>query len=71
MLRKLALAWKLAKGYRLHPWDSPYLKWRIETWSGIEADSLDRKTFLSFVRKHRRELGRYLEWAAAQRVKID
>ena len=64
MIGELAVAFKLAKGYRLHPWDSPYLKWRIETWSGIEADSIDREVFLRFVWKHKRDLWRYLNWAA-------
>ena len=65
MRGELAIAWKLGKGYRLAPWRSPYLRWRIETWSGIEADSIDRETFLSFVWQHRAELWRYLNWAAA------
>ena len=37
MIREAALAWKLTKGYHLAPWRSPYLRWRIETWTGIEA----------------------------------
>jgi hypothetical protein len=65
MLREAIIAWKLAKGYRLAPWRSPYLRWRIETWSGIEADSITREVFLDFVWKHRAELRRYLRWAAA------
>jgi hypothetical protein len=56
-------AWRLGKGYRLHPWDSPYLKWRIETWSGIEAASLSRSDFCRFSWKHRAELLHYLRWA--------
>jgi hypothetical protein len=55
--------WRLTKGYRLHPWDSPYLKWRIETWSGIEAGSISPRVFFEFSWKHRRELIRYLRWA--------
>ncbi len=65
MIREAAVAWKLAKGYRLAPWESPYLRWRIETWSGIPANSITRETFLHFVRQHRHELFRYLKWAAA------
>jgi hypothetical protein len=64
LIREAAVAWKLAKGYRLTPWESPYLRWRIETWSGIPASSITRETFLQFVRQHRRELFRYLKWAA-------
>jgi len=59
----LRVAWKLSAGYRLHPWDSPYLKWRIETWSGLDAASIDRTAFCEFTWKHRAELLRYLRWA--------
>ena len=56
-------AWRLARGYRLCPWRSPYLHWRIETYSGIHADQIDFGTFWKFVWRRRRELARYLQWA--------
>lgn len=65
MLREARVAWKLAKGYRLAPWRSPYLRWRIETWSGLEAPEITKPVFLQFVWQHRAELRRYLQWAAA------
>ena len=34
--------WIASRGYRLRPWDSPYLRWRIETYAGIPAESIDR-----------------------------
>jgi hypothetical protein len=61
----IRLAWKLAKGYRLRPWCSPYLRWRIETWSGIEAAGITPAVFLRFAWKNRAELIRYLRWADA------
>ena len=61
---ELAVAWKLTRGYRLTPWNSPYLKWRIETWSGLEAESITRQVFVRFCWTHRSELRRYLRWAA-------
>ena len=64
MFRLLQTALRLTKGYRLHFWDSPYLKWRVETWSGIEAESLTKHQFLAFTWQHRVELLRYLRWAA-------
>ncbi len=64
MIAELRVAWKLAKGYRLRPWKSPYLKWRIETWSGIEAGSVTPRMFFDFCWQHRSELRRYLRWAA-------
>jgi hypothetical protein len=60
----IRIVWRLLKGYRLTPWRSPYLKWRIETWSGIEASSITPEVFFRFSWKHRAELTRYLKWAA-------
>jgi len=62
----LRAAFRLTKGYRLAPWKSPYLRWRIETWSGIEADSITPRQFIEFVWAHRRDFMRYLRWAAAK-----
>lgn len=59
----LRVAWRLARGYRLSPWRSPYLRWRIETYSGIHADQITFGTFWKFVWRHRADLARYLRWA--------
>jgi hypothetical protein len=59
------LLWGLTRGYRLRPWRSPYLRWRIETYSGIPAGSITFRQFWSFVRTERRNLLRYLRWACA------
>jgi len=60
----LPVAWRMARGYRLRPWRSPYLRWRIETYSGIQADRIDFRTFWRFVWRRRRDLIRYLRWAS-------
>jgi hypothetical protein len=62
----LGVMWRLARGYRLRPWRSPYLRWRIETYSGMHADDIDFRTFWSFVWRRRTDLGRYLRWAGRQ-----
>ena len=62
----LGLMWRLARGYRLCPWRSPYLRWRLETYWGLHADAIDFRTFLRFAWAHRKDLRRYLEWAAAR-----
>ena len=59
----LRIAWRLSKGYRLRPWRSPYLRWRIETYSGMHADRITARDFLRFAWSERRELIRYLAWA--------
>jgi hypothetical protein len=63
MIREIGTLLRLSKGYRLRPWRSPYLRWRIETWSGIEAASITPRVFLGFSWKHRANLLRYLRWA--------
>jgi hypothetical protein len=59
----LRIAWRLSKGYRLRPWRSPYLRWRIETYSGLHDDRITARDFLRFAWSERRELIRYLDWA--------
>jgi hypothetical protein len=61
------LVWEMTRGYRLRPWKSPYLLWRIETYSGIEAKAIDFPRFCSFCWGSRRELIRYLRWAQRMR----
>ncbi len=60
------VAWRLTRGYRLTPWKSPYLRWRIETYSGIHADDITAPAFWRFAWNNRRDLLRYLRWAAHQ-----
>jgi hypothetical protein len=54
--------WQASRGYRLAPWRSPYLRWRIETYWGLHAEITPRM-FLSFMWTHRREMLRFLRWA--------
>jgi len=55
------------RGYRLRPWRSPYLRWRIETYSGIPAERVTREVFWKFLWNERRDLWRFLEWGAEMR----
>ncbi|PWU00142.1 MAG: hypothetical protein C5B51_25725 [Terriglobia bacterium] len=63
MLRTL---WRLSRGSRLRPWRSPYLRWRIETFSGLHADQITFRDFWVFVWRRRRDLARYLKWASTE-----
>ncbi len=60
----IRMLWKLSRGYRLRPWSSPYLRWRIETWSGIDAAGITAQVFCRFVWSNRAACIRYLRWAA-------
>jgi hypothetical protein len=58
----LRFLWLASKGYRLRPWRSPYLRWRIETYSGVPADRIGFNEFCAFLWRERRGLLRYLSW---------
>jgi len=60
----LRVVWRLTRGYRLCPWRSPYLRWRIETYQGIHADAVTFRLFWGFMWAQRRELFRYVRWAS-------
>jgi hypothetical protein len=48
----------------LRPWRSPYLRWRIETYSGLDAGRIAFWDFWRFSWRRRAELSNYLKWAA-------
>jgi hypothetical protein len=60
----IGFLWRSARGYRLTPWRSPYLRWRIETYWGLHADRISPAEFRGFVWNHRKELLRFLRWGA-------
>jgi hypothetical protein len=49
MLASLRFVWNATRGHRLRPWRSEYLKWRIETYSGKKAESLQPRDVLAFL----------------------
>ena len=57
------ILWRLSRGYRLCPWRSPYLRWRIETYWGLHAEEIAFAQFWGFAWRQRHELLRYLRWA--------
>ena len=58
----LGILWALTRGYRLRPWRSPYLRWRMETIWGIPADEITGSQFWSLLWRNRRDVLRYLRW---------
>jgi len=60
------LLWRLTRGYRLRPWRSPYLRWRMETYWGLHAERITFRDFWQFTWRRRADLWRYLRWAARQ-----
>lgn len=67
MFKTLRYYWKVARGYRLKPWKSPYLRWRFETFLGPEAAELTARKFLSLCWKYRTQMSRFVDWADERR----
>jgi hypothetical protein len=59
----LRLLWRTTRGYRLRPWRSPYLRWRIETFWGTPAAQIGFRGFWRFAWSRRADLLRFLRWA--------
>jgi hypothetical protein len=58
----LRFLWRATRGYRLCPWRSPYLLWRMETFWGVPAQKIGFSDFWSLAWEHRQDLRRYLDW---------
>lgn len=67
LLRTAGFLWDASRGYRRRPWASPYIRWRMETYSGMHADQIDKGAFWTFVRQERRRLLSFLKWAGEMR----
>lgn len=62
MLSALRFVWNATRGHRLTPWRSPYLRWRVETYSGKKAETLTARDVFSFIWDSRWELAEFLGW---------
>lgn len=58
----LRFVWNATSGSRVRPWRSEYLKWRIETYSGLQADELTARDVMAFVWREKWNLLRFLRW---------
>ena len=54
--------WVSTAGYRLKPWCSPYLRWRVETYSGKAAATLTAGDFLRLMVSERGQMLRFAGW---------
>jgi hypothetical protein len=54
--------WKASAGNRLRPWRSEYLRWRLETYTGKPAGTLELRDFVNLAVTERRQLGKFLVW---------
>lgn len=58
----LRFLWNATRGNRLTPWRSEYLRWRMETYSGLWAERLRMRDVFSFLWSSRWELLSFLAW---------
>lgn len=63
MIAAIRFLWNATSGSRLRPWRSEYLKWRMETYSGMKAERISAREMLSFVWHERANLISFLKWS--------
>jgi hypothetical protein len=63
----ISFFWAVSRGNRFTPWRSPYLRWRIETYTGIPAHNVNFYPFWTFLWREKRSLLRYLFWVNRMR----
>jgi hypothetical protein len=56
--------WNSTRGHRLAPWRSPYLRWRMETYSGLKMDKIGFVEFWGFLLRERKQLRHFLKWTS-------
>ena len=67
LMSALRYYWTAAKGYRLRPWQSPYIAWRMETFFGPQASRAGSGNFLGLLWHERRRLSEFLRWTERYR----
>ncbi len=67
MLEWLRFAWNSTRGARLRPWRSPYLLWRVETYTGRKAESVRLRDLLHLVWIERVQMLRFSQWLHTMR----
>ena len=67
MFEALRYYWITAKGYRLCPWRSPYIRWRMETFLGPQAEPPGGRHFFGLLWRERLRLREFLRWTREYR----
>ncbi len=67
MFATLRFLWNATRGHHLAPWRSEYVRWRIETYSGLHAEQVNARAFFRFLIKERARLIHFLIWT----IKMD
>ena len=67
MFAVLRFLFAATHGYWFRPWRSPYLRWRLETYSGVKAENVDAHFFFRFLWQEKRQLLHFLRWTGEMR----
>lgn len=67
MLASLRFYWISSKGYRLRPWKSPYIRWRMETFLGSRGKYQTPVEFFALLWRERTGMRRFFAWAEERR----
>jgi hypothetical protein len=67
MFTALCYYWATAKGYRVRPWASPYIRWRLETFFGGDMHALGAAEFFRLLWRERKRFDHFLLWVAERR----
>jgi hypothetical protein len=67
MFNALRYYWDTAKGFRLRPWASPYIRWRLETFFGGDMHALGASEFFRLLWRERTRFEHFLAWVAERR----
>ena len=67
MIGAVQFLWNATRGARLRPWRSPYLRWRVETYSGMHAETIGAGEMFRFLWAEKRQFLRFLQWTEEMR----
>ncbi|MGA3125268.1 MAG: hypothetical protein ABSD13_01010 [Candidatus Korobacteraceae bacterium] len=56
--------WNATRGHRLVPWRSPYIKWRLETYTGLKMEKIGFVQIAGIMWHEYRQMWRFLLWTA-------
>jgi hypothetical protein len=60
----LRFLWNATRGHRLAPWRSPYIKWRLETYTGLKMEKIGLPQIVGIMLHEYRQMWRFLLWTA-------
>jgi hypothetical protein len=61
----LRFLWNATRGHRLAPWRSPYLTWRLETYTGLKMEKIGLWQICGILWHEHAQFGRFLLWTAS------